>query len=247
MTLYSDIEFEITSREVIFSLFLIGIMTVVGFLISNKIEQHVNDSITKYRESAQISTSNEFQHAVRTDIGNAFVHGYFETVDTVKHQKLKGDWLYLYARYQEYRMHTEYYTTTDSKGRVHHHIRHYWSWDTYDTEERHAKHVIFSGKKFSYGTFSYSYIRYSEYVIDNGYHKRIVFYVRPKEFFCTFYGNLSKNTVNGTPALTHMSIKEYYEDCTTSHIYCIFWVLWIILTIIVMVIFYRIDNEWLEN
>ena len=47
--------------------------------------------------------------------------------------------------------------------------------------------------------------------------------------------------------LASMSMEEYRKDLTTSHAVMIFWILWSIFMVGIVVIFYIIENNWLEG
>ena len=47
--------------------------------------------------------------------------------------------------------------------------------------------------------------------------------------------------------LVSMSMEEYREDLTTSHAVMIFWILWSVFMVGIVVIFYIIENDWLEG
>ena len=44
-----------------------------------------------------------------------------------------------------------------------------------------------------------------------------------------------------------MSMEEYREDLTTSHAVMIFWILWSVFMVGIVLIFYIIENDWLEG
>lgn len=68
--------FEITKREVLFSIAIIAVMTLIGFVIHGKISDNLMNEYQKYNTALQIDNNSEmFSYGMRTDIGNAFVHG----------------------------------------------------------------------------------------------------------------------------------------------------------------------------
>ena len=74
---------EITKREIIASIAIVAIMCVIGFFISDKITDYENDKNAEYQKAIHIEDSELFQYGMNTNIGNAFVYGDLEAVDTV--------------------------------------------------------------------------------------------------------------------------------------------------------------------
>lgn len=244
---------EITLREAIFSVTIASVLFFIGFIISSKIEHAVNRSNLEYRQAAQISNNaDEFEIAMATDVGNAFIEGKFKAVDVVSHEKLDGVWMWIYADYQKYTMHTRVvtYTVTDSKGRTHMRTKTetYWTWDTYRTEKRHSNEVEYIGNKFMFDKFNYSLINRNHKMVDDGWHKRIEFSAIPTEFNASAYTKLSDNTVSDNTALyRNISIRELYELNIKSIAVPLFWTLWSFLTVCAVVAFVFIDNRWIED
>lgn len=122
-------DFEITRREILASFTIVAVMLLIGFLISGRISEVQMDKNEKYNKAAKIESQEIFQYAMDTNIGNAFVHGDLEAVDTVTYPEIGGEYMYAEKIEEHYNMHTRTVTTTDSKG--HHHTRTevYWTWD----------------------------------------------------------------------------------------------------------------------
>ena len=248
VVLLDFIDWSITLREAIFSLFLIGLMIFIGFLISSKIEEHVNNDTLRYRQAVEISSS-EFHHGLKTGIGDVFVNGELEAINPVSYNHIDGEYLSIDIEKQEYRRHTEHYTTTDRKGRVHHHVRHYWTWDTVGYVNKHVDKVKYCGVEFPYGQFNYGGIdadveTYKSNILS---HYREIIYTRPIKFNATMFGNLKVNEIEGNPLLTSITSKKYREKLTTSHFVSGFWFFWIVFIVFVVIGFFVIDNGWLED
>jgi len=247
-TVFDFGDWDITLREIVFSFLIIGIMTTIGFFISLKIEKTKLDNTLKYRQSAQISTTNEFIHAINTDVGYAFVEGELQTIDPVKDKNLKGEWLSITSYKEHYTLHTQVYVTYDNKGRPHSHIRTYWTWDVVDSNNIHANNVIFCGVPFKYSTFKYDDAEIHTYVHKIDSHNRIVFKSIPKTFNATIFENISHtNKLKNVILYCNKTINTVYNDLTTSHSVTIFWIIWSIITLIFVIAFYIIDNDWLED
>ena len=54
IVLYDGIDFEITLREVMFSLLILGIFSFLGFIVHSWIDKKVDDSNLKYRQAVAL-------------------------------------------------------------------------------------------------------------------------------------------------------------------------------------------------
>ena len=74
--IYSGNGWDMTVRELMFSIVIILIMLMGGFFISEKIASHNDEQNQEYYQAMQIDGNAElFQYGMRTDVGNAFVKG----------------------------------------------------------------------------------------------------------------------------------------------------------------------------
>jgi len=244
-------EWEVTVREAVFSVFIAGVMTFFGFLVSNYVEKAVHDSRLRYLQAAELASDEEFGHALRTDVGPAFCEGEFRTLDPVSYEGLAGEHLAVRADWQHYTMHTRvvHYTTGSGKN-VRHHTRteHYWTWDTRRVDRRDAKEVEFCGVRFPKGKFSYSSVRPGSSVRRLDSDDRIVFAYWPKEFRAAAFSEFSGGTVSdGTelrPGATAPSLRAEYAE---SRAVAAFWCGWAWLTVAAVALFAYFDNRWLED
>ena len=244
---------RLTLRELLFSILIAGVMTVVGYFTASVIEQNVHAKQLKYRQAAQIENSeDEFKLALETDIGNAFVEADLKAVDIVKHEKLHGEWLVIDASYEKYTMHTRvvHYTVTDSKGRSRTISRTetYWTWDIYDSKHLKAKQVDVSGVIFRTTKVDLSQCLRHEDTVSIGWHKRIVFNTVPVKMHGTVFTKLADKTVSdNTLFWKDQDLKTTYEDYVLSYAVMIFWTIWITVTIGLLIAFFVIENDWLED
>lgn len=246
-------DWQLTLRELLFSMLIAGVMAVVGYFTASVIEQNVHAKQLEYRQAAQIENSeDEFKLALETDIGNAFVEADLKAVDKVKHEKLHGEWLAIDASYEKYTKHTRvvYYTVTDSKGHSHQKTRTetYWTWDRYDSKHLKAKQVNFSGVIFPTAKFDLSWCSRHEDTVSIGWHKRIVFDTIPAKMHGTVFTKLADKTVSDrTLFWKDQDLKTAYEECVSSYAVMIFWTIWIAATIGLLITFFVIENDWLED
>jgi len=254
IVLLDGIDFEITLREVLFSLLILGICSFLGFLVHSWIDKKVDDSTLKYRQAVAIESPDEFRHAMDTDVGHAFVRGKVEAVTPVTNKLVKGEYLSIHVKHQKYQRHTRVvtYTTYDSKGRphTHHRTETYWSWDTVRTSTTNSPRVVFCGSEFPYGKFHYNCGREEETIVGGGLFKneRDIVYTMKDGFTGTMFGDLRNGSFKGTAILVGAGIEEYRKNETECvWPYVLFWVVWVIMTVGAIILFYIIDNEWLEG
>ena len=241
-----------TLRELVFSILILGVLFFIGFLVSGAIEQKVNDSNLRYNQAVALQSNDEFKHALSTDVGYVFANGTLVADKPVKNEHLDGEWLWVSVEHQKYQMHTRRvaYTVTDSKGRTHTRYRTetYWSWDTVGRSSDHSPTVTYCGVQFNYGKFDYSGMPSDTSKHSTGFHKRDVVIVVPKTFNATVFGEAKSNDLVGQNILlVGMSIEKYRKDLTDSCAIPIFWILWSVFITAALVLFYVIENNWLED
>lgn len=241
-----------TLRELVFSILILGVLFTIGFLVSGEIEEHVNARNLKYNQAVALNSNDEFRHAIDTDVGYVFMRGKLVADSPVTNEHLKGEWLSVSVEHQKYQMHTRRvpYTVTDSKGRSHTRWRTetYWSWDTVRRSHAHSPTVTYCGVSFPYPKFDYGCMPSESSRHSTGFHKRDIVYVRPKTFNGTVFAEAKARTLTGNDILlSNMGIEEYRKDLTESHATIIFWVCWTIFMVLALVLFYIVENKWLED
>ena len=83
--IYSGSGWDLTVRELMFSIVIILVMLTGGFFISEKISSSCDNKNEEYYQAIKIDNDAEqFQYGMRTNVGNAFVKGTLSVVDPVK-------------------------------------------------------------------------------------------------------------------------------------------------------------------
>lgn len=103
---------EITKREVIASVVIAAVMLILGFFISGKISDYESDKNAEYQKAIHIENTDMFQYGMDTNVGNAFVYGDLEAVDSVTFDEIGGDYLYVEKTEEHYKKHTRTVTKT---------------------------------------------------------------------------------------------------------------------------------------
>lgn len=253
IVLVDCIDWEITLREVVFSVLIAGVMVFLGFVFASAIEKRVDDATLKYRQATSIQNPEEFRHAMDTNVGHAFVRGKLVAKTPVSTSKVPGEHLRIFIKHQEWRRHTRtvHYTVYDSKGRPHTKTRTetYHSWDTISTSETNSAKVVFCGTEFPYGKFDYSCATTTVTIVGGGFlnNRRDVIYTTSDGFTATIFADLRNKGFSGKADLVSQNIETYRKSLTTSHAVAFFWVFWILFVCMVLFAFYYAENNWLED
>lgn len=242
-------DFTITAREILVSISIIAVMLLIGVLISGKISEHYIDKNDIYNKAVKIENNSElFQYGMNTNIGNAFVYGDLEAVDTVSYPEINEEYIYIEKVEEHYNMHTRTYTTTDSKGRMQTHTQIYWSWDYAGSEEQKAKEISFCNIILPINKIKLPSTDYIDTVKESS-HVRYKYYGVGTKFTGTIFTDLRDKTIsNNSSFYNDMTIQETVDHLEFSGtvFVVIFWIVWAILTGVVVFGFYYIDNKWLE-
>lgn len=249
--LFELIDWRVTLREALFSIFLFGVLMLIGSLISGYIKSYAHNKHLVYKQAMQIRNNpDEFKWAMATDVGHVFVEGQLKSVGTVTHPKLNIGVTEYSAVYQHYNMHTRPVTRTrsDGKGRSHTYttIETYWTWDTYKRKHDSVTNVVFSGVEFDYKKFILDDF-YKSKTVENGYRDRIVFNYIPSELHGSLFGEIKHKTLDGKIKLSDVSLDNLYKHYTTSILNTVFWIFWSIMSVVLIILFYIFENKWLED
>lgn len=242
--IFSFEDFDITLRELIFSIIILFAMLGIGFYISGQISNSVEDRNMMYHTAAKITTDQMFDYAVRTDAGNAFVAGVFSTPEPLVSPVISGEYLVIRQVHERYTMHT--YTTSDRKGRVTTHI--YWSWDYAGEESYTAKEILFRGLTFSNGKFNFGNCFHSMGTVGTGCNTRDVYSGVDNNYSGTIFTKIKNHTITDNSVVYDgQDIASIEKNLTSGFEVVIFWIIWIPLTGAALVGFYYIPNDWLET
>lgn len=233
---------EITKREVILSIAIIAIMIVIGLFLSDGINDYQDEKNAEYQKAIQINDTELFKYGMKTNVGNAFVYGKLNAVDTVTFEEIVGEYLYAEKVEEHYNMHTRTYTDSDGNTRT----EIYYSWDYYDSWEKHGKQIEFCGVKFDYNKIRKPSSHHLDTIKESS-KVRYKYYVIDTEHEGTIYTLLKDDTISDKSNFyPNASIEQTLEYCTSGGYTIVFWVFWIILIIVAVYGFYYIDNRWLE-
>lgn len=217
---------EINKREIIISVAVAAVMLTIGFFISGKITDIQNDKNAEYQKAVHIEDSELFQYGMDTNIGNAFVYGDLQAVDTVTFDEIGGEYLHVEKIKERYERHERAVTKTDSKGKMHTKVEVYYKWETEDWEVRHSENIRFCGIEFPYEKIPYSLDNHiktinsaKEYSWKSGGYVKVRFkyYGTFPKHTGTVYTQLSDGTISDNSRFFRdYTIEQALDSCTYS-------------------------------
>lgn len=239
--------FEITKREILASISIVAIMLLIGVLIAGKLSDYQLDKNEKYNKAVKIESQELFEYGMRTNVGNAFVYGDLEAVDTVTYPEIVGEYMYIEKVKERYTEHTETVYEYDEDGNVTgSHEESYWTWDYAGSEEQICSEVLFLGHVFPVGKIDLPGKEYINTIKESS-HIRYKYYGVGLKFTGTIFTKLGDKTITDNSSFyENMTIDETVEYLESNFAMWIFWIIWIVLIGACVYGFYYIDNEWLE-
>lgn len=248
MVIYDGGTFEITARELLFSVIIVIFMLTVGFFISEKISSVNDEKNQEYEQAAKIDNDRElFEYGMRTNIGNAFVSGTLKAVDTVSLPEIDGEYAYITKIKEKYTQHTKIVEHSDGKH-TWTTVETYYTWDVVDHEDFACSRITFLDHEFECETIKFPKERYLE-TINESSRIRYKYYVRDIEYSGTIYTWLGDNTISKATFIENKGINDAVEYmCGFSKAgVVIFWIVWIIFIGAAVYGFCYLDNRWVED
>lgn len=241
--------FTITKREIIASISIIAVMLLIGVLISSKISEHQMDKNEMYNKAVKIEDGELFQYGMDTNVGNAFVYGDLEAVDTVTYPEIGGEYMYVEKIKERYTMHTRqvaHTRTVNGKTQTYYTTETYWTWDYAGSEDKTCKEISFLGHTFSSNKINLPSEEYIDTIYESS-HIRYKYYGVSTKHTGTIFTDLRDKTISdNTRFYKNMTIDETVERLESGGGLIIFWIVWIFLIGLCVFGFYYIDNRWLE-
>lgn len=235
---------EITKREVIGAVAILAALLTIGSLISGKIQDHIMDIQEKYNKAIKIEDRDIFEYGMRTNIGNAFVYGDLDAVDTVSYPEIGGEYMYVEKVKERYTRHTRTVTTTVN-GKVRTRTQVYWSWDRVGSEDVKCKEITFLGVLFDSDKIQIpSPVHLT--TIKESYYIRYKYYGTPVHHTGTIFTSLDGGTISDQSPFYEMNIQETVKYLDNNIGLIAFWIFWIILMCGCVYGWFYLDNYWLE-
>lgn len=251
-------DFKVTKREALVSIIIVSIMLLIGFVIHGNINDKLMLEYQKYNTALQIENDSElFSYGMKTDIGNAFVYGNLEAVDTVTYPEIKGEYIYIEKVEERYERHERTVTKEDSDGDTYTETEVYYEWETENRESKHSKEIKFCGVTFPYSKLNLPYSNHIDTIKGNKVYSwksgervkvRFKYYGISTKYTGTIFADLKNKTIpDNTNFYNGQTISETIDDFKSGWQLVLFWIGWILLTGGCVFGFYYIDNRWLED
>ena len=249
--IYSGCGWDLTVRELLFSMAIILVMLTGGFFISEKISSKGDELNQEYYQAMRIDGDSElFSYGMRTSVGNAFVKGTLRAVDTVTDDDIEGEYLFIRVEEEHYNKHTRTVTDYDKDGKVKgHHTETYYEWDYYDSWDKHSEKVSFLDAEFDYGKIDMP-MYYHVDTIKKSRKVRYKYFVRDTEYDGVLYADLRDNTIgdkNDFIRVDNIEKAIEYKSSSAKGMVIGFWGLWIVFICGAVYGFCYLDNRWLED
>lgn len=240
-------DIQITKREVLVSVIIIAIMSLLGIVIHGSINDKLMLEHQKYNTALQIENDSDlFAYGMKTNIGTAFVYGDLKAVDTVTYPEIGGEYLYVEKVKERYTQHTRTVTTTVN-GKTQTRIETYWTWDRVGSESKKCKEISFCGIVFDSNKINLPSDKYIDTIKESS-HIRYKYYGTDIEFTGTIFAELKDNTIpDNTDFYNNDTIEDVMKSFKSNWQLVLFWIGWVLLTGGFVVVFYFIDNKWLED
>ncbi len=237
---------KVTKREIIISIAITAVILIIGFFISGKITDAQNDKNAEYQKAVHIENSELFLYGMDTGVGNAFVYGDLQAVDTVTFDEIGGEYLYVEKVKEKHTRHTRTYTvkvgkTTQVRTET------YWTWDEVNRENKQSLEIMFCGVVLPSIKVEIPDTEYIDTIKESS-EIRYKYYGTPIKHTGTIYTQLSDGTIlDNSRFFKDYTIEQALNSCTSDVGNVMFWALWIALTVGTVIGFYYLDNRWLED
>ena len=250
VVIYDGGTFEITARELLFSVIIVLAMLSLGFFVGEKISSWADEKNQEYEQAAKIDGDKElFGYGMRTDIGNAFVAGALKAVDPVSLPDIDGEYSFIRKTREKYTKHKKIVTDYDEDGEVKgYHTEIYYTWDEVGREDYACSKIAFLGNEFEYGKIPFPEVTYLTTIKESS-DVRYLYYVCNTEYQGTIYAKLADKTISNAKFMEGKGVEDAVEYmCNSSEIEIIlFWIIWVTLTGVAVYGFCYLDNRWVED
>lgn len=226
-------------------------MVGIGVWLSAPILSKATERYFAVASSVVVNTDDEFDYISRTNAGRFLANGTLSVIDTVRLEELPGVYSFIKKVKEEYRLHTEVYTTTDSKGHTTTHTRTYHSWDEVKHWNHKAERAMFRGKEFKVDEVyrvrpqKDTIIKVKTKMFEND--TRYVYYTAPVSFDGVMLGNAMNRKYDDPKFINGLTAEQYIKNVERklNGNTILFWILWSLLTAGMIVGFYALENKWL--
>lgn len=242
-----ETDIVISKREQLATIFIVAFLLSFGLLISNAIINYSTDKKNEYLKAFKTDIPEEFVYGMKTNLGNAFIYGELKAVDAISLDELDGKYISVEKVKEKYTRHTRTVTvrtgkTTTTRTEV------YYTWDTVHTDLYECNKISFCGEEFPVNKIVLPDEKYLTTIYET-LSTRYVYYVRDYSYMGTVYTILNNNTIADDTPFIEQNLNDtvdYYVNSTKMSVY-LFWIGWILGMIFLIVLFWSLENKWLEG
>ncbi len=145
----------ITKGEISIIVIAFVVWTLLAVVFNNMIKNHTLKANEKYYKAIQIDNDESlFEYAVRTDSGNALVHGNLSAVDTVTIPEITGEYLAVRIEIEKYVQKSKIVEKKDNNGKTIRKKKTWEEWEYYSSSTKTSNDVEFLGIEFPYSKFN---------------------------------------------------------------------------------------------
>lgn len=211
-----------TIKKTIIKVTVIVLGLIIGIFIFAKITNYQANKNEVYKKAVRITDSKMFQAGINANIGNVFVYGELEPVDTVSFDEIDGEYLYIKKVKEQYRSHTR----IQRVGNVSF-IQPYQTWDKIDSEIKKCDKIKFCGIVLQSKKIKFPDADYIGTIKETG-NLRYRYYGVPLRHTGTIYTKLKNGDVsNNSVFFEGQTIDETVEKCTSEEENITFLIIWI--------------------
>lgn len=245
-------DFTITKREILVSITITLILFGLGFFISSKIENNVNESNEKYFKALKINNDSDmFKYSLKTNVGYALINGKVQGVNGVSIDDIEGTYFKIKKTKEKYTKHTrevEHTKTVGNRTETYYTTEEYWTWDYAGEEEWHTEKFKFLDVEFDYNTIKFNNSQYKD-TKQTDYYTRYIYNITPMEFSGTLFTYINENKIKQNEFFINISIDDYIKnkENIVNGTKAGFWAIWIIIICLIDFGFVYLENNYLED
>ena len=191
---------------VLFIPFLLIFLLILAY---PKIRLKGQDKKVKYRKALKITDLEQFDYALKTAAGPAFVYGELEAMDPVYLDDSSTPFLSIKEETEVYTRHTRQVNKSSmvaGKYESHWEEEVYYSWDAVGSTTSHANEIRFANKTFPYSRFIFPWLSQFHSTINRGINERVKRYVIPAHMTGSIFTTILEEDISEK--------SPFYKNCT---------------------------------
>lgn len=206
------------------------VMIVIGIFLSNIISKEAEKTKEQCENAAKIETKEEFDKAIKESAGYVFVYGNLKAAEPVTYPEIKSEYIQLKKVKEKRVEHQKIIQDKDIDGNITGcHTETYYDWETEDTELLKTEKVTLCDVAIKTSKIELPEKYITE--IKESKNLRYRYYGTENNQTGTLYANLTGGTIEGT-FYQNKNIGQTIELLESNADLIVFWIIWILLTIV---------------